>query len=174
MNKPLRTKFLRNQGGGATLEFVIVFPLIMWFVATIFETGFIATRMVMLEHGLDMATRDIRLGSATVNSHDGLKQEVCKHAQILVNCERDLVLEVVEMDLNSNYPQNQANCIDRTGEIEPIVTFIPGGRSRIMFVRACMVIDPLFPSHEITLGLPRDTTGGLQIVSYTAFMNEPL
>ena len=166
-------RFARNETGSTSTEFVIVFPVIMWFVLTIFETGFIATRMVMLEHGMDMAARDIRLGSPTVTTHDGLKQTICDHSQILINCERDLLVEVVEMDLNSAYPQNQPNCIDRTGEIEPVITFNAAERSKIMFVRACMIIDPLFPGHGITLGLPPDNTGGFQLVAYTAFKNEP-
>ena len=169
----LRETFQRNEDGSSSIEFIIVFPVIMWFVLTTFEMGLIATRMVMLEHGLDMAAREIRLGSSAVATHDGLKRSVCRHAQVLNNCERDLILEVVQMDLNSDYPQNEPNCIDRTGEIEPTISFTPGGRSRIMFVRACVIIDPLFPSHNITLGLPRDGTGGLQLVSYAAFMNEP-
>ena len=168
-----RRNLVRDERGSGTVEFVIVFPVLMWFFATIFETGFIATRMVMLEHGLDMSAREIRLGSPDVMTHEGLKQEVCKHASILVNCERDLILEVVEMDIASAYPQNEPNCIDRDGEIDPTINFVPGGRSRIMFVRVCMVVDPLFPGHGITLGLNRDHTGGLQLVAYAAFMNEP-
>ncbi len=42
-----------------------------------------------------------------------------------------------------------------------------------MFVRACMIVDPIFPGLGITLGLQRDNSGGLQMVTYTAFMNEP-
>lgn len=172
--RKLFKRFVRNRDGTASMEFIVVFPLIMWFVATIFETGFIATRMVMLEHGVDMAAREIRLGSTRVRTHYGLKYAICEHAGILVNCERDLVLEVVEMDLNSAYPGNQANCIDRTGEIEPTISFTPGGRDRIMFVRACMIIDPLFPGPGKVLGLQSDTASdGLQLVAYTAFMNEP-
>ena len=167
------SRLARSQDGAATLEFAIVFPFIMWFFLTVLETGFVATRIVMLEHGLDMAARQVRLGAPNVSTHEGLKQEVCENAGVLINCERDLILEVVEMDLNSAYPQNQANCIDRSGEIDPTISFTVGGRSRIMFVRACMIIDPLFPSHGLTLGLTRDGTGGLQVVAYTAFMNEP-
>ena len=166
-------RFANDENGSTTTEFVIVFPLIMWFVMTIFETGFIATRMVMLEHGMDMASREIRLGSLAVSTHEGLRQTICDHSQILINCDRDLIVEVVEMDLNSAYPQNQPNCIDRTGDIAPTISFTPGERSKIMFVRACMIIDPLLPGHGITLGLPRDNTGGFQLVAYTAFMNEP-
>lgn len=166
-------KFLADQAGNATMEFVIVFPVLMWFVLTIFETGFIATRVVLLERGLDIAARDLRLGIDPTMDHDALKHRVCDSSAILANCERDLVLEVVELDINSAYPQNQANCIDRTGEIEPTVTFNPGGRNRIMFVRACMIVDPIFPGLGITLGLQKDSSGGLQMVAYTAFMNEP-
>jgi len=165
--------FLDDQSGNATMEFVIVFPMLMWFVMTIFETGFIATRSVLLERGLDVAARDLRLGTDPTIDHEKLKNAVCENSNILVNCKRDLILEVVELDVNSAYPQNQANCIDRTEEIEPTITFNPGGRNRIMFVRACMIIDPIFPGLGITLGLPTDSSGGFQLVTFTAFMNEP-
>jgi len=165
--------FIDDQSGNATIEFVIVFPVLMWFVMTIFETGFIATRSVLLERGLDIAVRNLRLGTDPVITHDTLRRSVCENSQILLNCERDLILEVVEYDAASAYPQNQANCIDRTEEIEPTITFNPGGRNRIMFVRACMIIDPIFPGIGITLGLTKDSSGGFQLVAYTAFMNEP-
>jgi len=166
-------RFIEDQAGNATIEFVMVFPALMFFVMMIFETGFIATRSVLLERGLDVAARDLRLGTDPTIDHDKLRRSVCANSTILVNCERDLILEVVEYDAASAYPQNQANCIDRTEEIDPTVTFNPGGRDRIMFVRACMIIDPIFPGLGITLGLTKDSSGGFQLVSYTAFMNEP-
>ena len=165
--------FIDDQSGNATIEFVIVFPVLMWFVMMVFETGFIATRSVLLERGLDVATRDLRLGTDPTIDHTKLRNAVCENSTILANCERDLILEVVELDINSAYPQNQANCIDRTEEIEPTITFNPGGRNRIMFVRACMIIDPIFPGLGISLGLRKDNSGGYQLVTYTAFMNEP-
>ncbi|HUS54461.1 MAG TPA: TadE family protein, partial [Thermohalobaculum sp.] len=137
--------FIDDQAGNATIEFVCVFPVLMLFVMMVFETGFIATRSVLLERGLDVATRDLRLGTDPSVSHDSLRQSVCANSTILVNCERDLILEVVEYDAASAYPQNQANCIDRTETILPTMAFSPGGRDRIMFVRACMIIDPIFP-----------------------------
>ncbi len=165
--------FIEDQSGNATIEFVMVFPVLMFFVMMVFETGFIATRSVLLERGLDIAARDLRLGTDPTIDHEKLKKLVCENSTILLNCERDLVLEVVEFDINSAYPQNQANCIDRTEEIEPTITFNPGGRNRIMFVRACMIIDPIFPGLGISLGLRKDNSGGYQLVTYTAFMNEP-
>jgi hypothetical protein len=165
--------FIDDQAGNATIEFVMVFPVLMFFVMMVFETGFIATRSVLLERGLDVATRDLRLGTDPAIDHDKLRDRVCDSSGILINCKRDLILEVVELDLASAYPQNQANCIDRTEKIDPTIAFTPGARNRIMFVRACMIIDPIFPGLGITLGLPRDSSGGFQLVAYTAFMNEP-
>ncbi len=164
---------LQDESGNATMEFVIVFPLLMFFVLMILESGLIATRSVLLERGLDVATRSLRLGTDPNMDYDTLKARVCDAAGILMNCRRDLLLEVRELDLNSPYPQNQPNCVDRTGKIAPKITFSPGGRNRLMFVRACIIIDPIFPGFGLTLGLPRDSSGGLQLVSYTAFMNEP-
>jgi hypothetical protein len=165
--------FVDDQNGNATIEFVLVFPVLMYFVLMAFEIGFIATRSVLLEHGLDVASRNLRLGLDPTIDHEKLKKQVCENSTILADCERDLILEVVEFDINSDYPQNQANCMDRTEEIEPTITFNPGGRNRIMFVRACMIIDPIFPGLGISLGLRKDSSGGYQLVTYTAFMNEP-
>jgi Flp pilus assembly protein TadG len=167
-------RFIEDQRGTATIEFVIVFPVLMFFVMMVFETGFITTRVVLLERGLDIATRDLRLGTDPTIDHEKLRKAVCDSSAILINCERDLILEVVELDVASAYPQNQANCIDRTEEIDPTITFNPGSRGTIMFVRACMIIDPIFPGLGISLGLKKDSSGGFQMVSYTAFMNEPV
>ena len=56
---------------------------------------------------------------------------------------------------------------------DPVVTFNPGSRSEIMFMRACVVIDPLMPGMGLGLHLPKDTSGGFALVSYSAFVNEP-
>jgi len=42
-----------------------------------------------------------------------------------------------------------------------------------MYVRACVVVDPLVPGIGLALHLPLDPTGGLAMVSYGAFTNEP-
>lgn len=167
-------KFRQEEDGAATIEFVILFPFLIAIVLSIFEAGWLMTRSMMLERGLDIAARDLRLGRATALTHDGVKQLVCQHAKILDNCMRDLMIEVKDLDLNAAYPQNQANCIDRTGTIDPTIDFSPVGRNRITFIRACAVVDPFFPGLGLGLTLPKDSSGGYQMVEYTAFMSEPI
>ena len=171
--RSLLRRFRRDEDGNATVEFVLVFPFFIMLIFSMVEAGWLTTRQMMLERGLDVAVRDLRLGRSTGLSHSGLKDTVCEHARVLLNCRRDLILEVVEMDLASAYPQNAPNCIDRTGAIAPKISFNAAGRDRIMFVRACMIIDPIMPGLGLGLMLPKDASGGFQMVSYTAFMNEP-
>ena len=172
--RALRT-FGTGEDGSATVEFVLVFSFLIVFVFAFFELGWLMSRQMMLDRGVDIAMRDVRLGRPNAATHDTLKSKVCEHAKILKNCSNDLVIELVEMDLASAYPRNAPNCRDRTDYgVNPVIHYTPGGRERIMFVRACMVIDPIFPGMGIGLQLPADASGGFQMVSYSAFMNEPL
>ncbi|MEO1472185.1 MAG: pilus assembly protein, partial [Pseudomonadota bacterium] len=95
------------------------------------------------------------------------------NAPAIANCERDLVIELVAFNPAAAYPSNQPNCVDRTGKVDPVVTLLPGQRSEIMFVRACLTVDALLPGIGIGLNMPLDSTGGYQIAHYSAFMNEP-
>lgn len=166
-------RFRADQRGGASLEFVVVFPLLFAVFAALLETGFLAARFILLDRGLDIAARKLRLGYLATPSHAVLKQEICDAAVILINCERDLLLELRVLDYASAYPRNQPNCVDRTGTISPVLAFNPGPRDEKMFIRACVVVDPIFPGIGIGLGLPKDASGGYQMVSFTAYRNEP-
>ncbi|MEM6354501.1 MAG: TadE/TadG family type IV pilus assembly protein [Pseudomonadota bacterium] len=166
-------RFIGDDDGSSSVEFVIVFPLLFFVIAAIFEVGVLATRGVMLERALDVAARDLRLGNDPFVSHDTFKTTVCGNAPLLFNCENDLVIELRELNLADAYPQNQSNCRDSTGAVDPTITFSAGGRNRIMFIRACLIVRPIFPGIGVGLKMPKDSGGGHQIVTYTAFMNEP-
>lgn len=173
---PWRTRasrFLANRDGGATLDFVVVFPLLFAVFAAVVETGWMATRVIMLDRGLDITARNLRLGYSTAVTHQTIKQEVCDNASLLFNCERDLVIELVPMDYSQPYPQNQPLCRDRVNDVNPVLSFNPGARTEVMFIRACMVVDPILPGIGVGLALPKDASGGYQMVSFTAFQNEP-
>ena len=167
--------FKKTEDGSATVEFVLVFSFLIVFVFAFFELGWLMSRQMMLDRGVDVAMRDVRLGKPNAATHDALKEKVCDYAAILKNCRQDLVIELVRMDISSAYPRNAPNCRDRTDYgVNPVIHYTPGGREQIMFVRACMVIDPIFPGMGVGLQLPKDASGGFQMVSYSAFMNEPL
>lgn len=171
----LRRSFRRvrsDEDGSAAVEFVIVAPVYFALMFSMFEAGWLMTQSMMLERGLDITVRDLRLGLQTDTSHDNFKDIICDNAKILKNCEDNMLLELVPIDDSSDVPTTTV-CVDRDSEVEPVVTFNPGARSQIMFMRACVVIDPLMPGMGLGLHLPKDESGGFALVAYSAFVNEP-
>jgi hypothetical protein len=142
-------------------------------VLSVFEAGWLMTKYMMLDRGLDMAIRDVRLVKNPDITHDELKQSICDYSVLIKDCNTTLVLELVRVDASTPYPANQPNCYDRTEEIAPVIDFTAAGYEELMFVRACVITDPIFPGIGLGLQLQKDATGGLQMISYAAFMTEP-
>jgi len=163
----------RDAAGNATVEFVIVAPAVLYVIFTIAEAGVIMTRSAMLDRGMSVAVRDLRLGLTPGVTHDAIKGKICDAAFLLGDCRDVLLLELVPIPNIAAFPGNAVSCVDRTSELEPVTTFNPGARSEIMLVRACLVVDPLFPGVGLGAMLPRDASGGYAILSQSAFMNEP-
>lgn len=173
--RDLMRQFLADDTrGSAAVEFVIVFPAFMFFFLFTFETGWFMAREMMFARAVDIASRDLRLGIDTNMTHDKFKDSICEHTIVFPNCSDDLVVELVTLDLNSAYPANEPNCRDRVDEdIEPKIEFSTGQRSDIMFIRACIPMDMMFPTVGFGGLKEKDDLGGIYITSYSAFMNEP-
>ncbi|MEM8871218.1 MAG: TadE family protein [Pseudomonadota bacterium] len=166
--------FRRQQDGSSTVEFVIIFPAVIALVFGVIESGWLMTRYMMLDRGLDITVREVRLGLMDPVSHDKIRNSICLHSKILPACETTLVVELVPLgEFNP-----QANCFPRNEETpNPVLNVDPSKnlRSEIMFIRACSNVDPMLPGLEFGLLLPKDTaTGAHQMISYSAFMNEPI
>lgn len=175
----LISRFRRSNRGAAAIEFALVAPMLFGIIFATLEAGWLMTQSIMLDRALDRTVRLLRIGSMPVPegeaqvSYELVKQKVCEEALILANCDDTLALELIPIKSAADFPSDDARCVDRTGEIEPTLRYNPGGRSDTVFVRACFVVDPLTPLMEYGLKLPRDKSGGVRIVSYSAFANEP-
>ena len=55
-------RFLRNEEGAIALEFAIVAPVFFAIVFSIFEAGWMMTKVMMLEMALDKTVRELRVG----------------------------------------------------------------------------------------------------------------
>ncbi len=171
---PRFTAFCRDDGGNATIEFVVLMPFLLVMIFSMAEAGVLMTRTIMLDRGIDIAIRDVRLGLTPGITHDEFRQKICESAFLLTTCNEAVLLELTPVANATSFPSGEVNCVDRTEEIEPTVTFVPGARSEIMFVRACLIVDPIFPGSGLGAVLPVDSSGGYAIVVQTAFMNEPV
>lgn len=167
--------FLAGNAGTSTVEFVLAFPAFMTVFLSVFESGLLMTRQVMLERGLDVTVRAIRTAAPGANiTQDTVRQMICDNAGILPDCEDNLLVELVPISTATwTMPDAEAECVDRAEDIEPVVTFDTGGQNQIMFIRACFVVDPFFPTTGLGLALPKDVSGGYHMVATGAFANEP-
>jgi len=172
--KPLWVSFKHDENASATVEFVIVFPVILWLVFSTLEAGWLMTQQTMLGRGLNLAVREVRIGEGGTPTYNTIKNSICANAMILRDCQTALHLEMVEL---AN-PISSANavCVNRApAAIAPIVDWVSGSRTtpEIMVLRACFVVDPLIPGAGLGAALPKDATGGFHMVQYSAFANEP-
>lgn len=166
-------EFSNDCSAAATVEFIILFPMLIWIVFSTFELGWVTTRQMMLNRGLNLTIRDLRLGRIEEPTHEKLKVIICDRASILRNCKSSIHLELIPMTLASGVPKTSATCVDRTGEIEPVENFSAGIEEDIMFVRACVIVDLMLPGMGIGAQLHKDSTGGYAMVAYSAFKREP-
>lgn len=179
-------RFLADQRGVTSLEFLFSAISFLVIFAWMVETGFIMVRWAMLERGVDMATRDLRLfglpDNITTNTqaHDYLKGEICDETLFIKDCENALMLELTSVNAVTGIPNTSASCVDRSNNVDP-ATGLPvldeGSRGEadsrdLMYLRACVVIDPILPANY-SMPLPLDDSGGIQLVVDNAYINEP-
>ncbi len=167
-------RFLRAEDGSSTIEFVILFPLVFGLVLSSIELGVLLTRQAMLDRGIDLTVRDLRLGGANRITHDQLKASICSHAIGLIpDCVNQLRLEMVPMDPRAWTPlRADVACVNRGAPATPVDRFSNGAPNRLMMLRACAVIDPYFSAN--VLGFPNVAGGSARgLVSTAAFVVEP-
>ncbi|EEW24541.1 TadE/TadG family type IV pilus assembly protein [Rhodobacter ferrooxidans] len=167
----------RREDGTASLEFVLVVPLVLALFMASFESGLLMVRHTMLERAVDMTIRELRLGHYVNPNHDMLRTEICSRTVVIPDCANVLKITLRPVSTVAwNIPDDQAVCADRDAVIQPITEFnpgTPGMDEEIMLVRVCATVDALFPTTGIGLELPKDSGGGYALIAESAFVNEP-
>lgn len=171
--RPL-AKPLADEDGTASIEFVLAIPVLMMIFMASFESGMFMARHVMLERGVDIVMRDLRLGILGNINHNDLRTRICAKAVMLHNCNTTLMIELQPVDTaNWTMPTTQTTCVDRAAAIQPVTTYIPGSASEPVLVRVCVRQNAMFPTTGIGLLLPKDGLNGYALAARSVFVNEP-
>ncbi|HVG47633.1 MAG TPA: TadE/TadG family type IV pilus assembly protein [Rubellimicrobium sp.] len=167
-------RFWVSEDGASTIEFVLVFPLIFLVFLSTVELGLLMTRQIMLDRGLDLAVRQVRLGAVNPVTHDALKRLICRGALIIPDCMNQLKLEMRPADPRAwtTLPAS-IDCVNRANPAEPVRGFTPGQSNELMMLRACSLFDPLFPTSGLGAQLHRQSGNASALVSSTTFVIEP-
>lgn len=168
-------RFLRDDGGTASLEFVIVLPMYTAVIVMGVELGLVTMRHALLERGVDIAVREIRLGTGTAPQHDDIKDLICANSLMLLDCSNKLQLEMRSADIRAfNALDTSADCTDVAEPSKPVRQWAPGQQNELMLLRACFKYEPLF--HDAFLGsaLTTDASGEASLIVTSGFVQEPL
>ncbi len=177
--KNLIARFLRDDKGTASVEFVLVFPVFFGFFLMTYESGVLSARHVMLERGVDVTVREVRIGIITNPTRDLLRQRICDVSLILQDCMNQLEIELIEKDPLAWTPvSTDVRCIDRGEVTQQVVTVDQSANNRLMFLRACIRVDPFLPSSWLGAAIIENNNdsaaaGSIALVAMSAFVVEP-
>lgn len=176
--KSLLRRFRNDDSGTVTIEFVIIFPIFFGFFLMTVENGIISAQSVMLERGMDIAIRDVRIARMLDPTADELRQRICEAATIIPDCTTQLQIEMfVKNPRNWTPLPDTINCIDRSVEARPVIDYVTGDGNELVVLRACVRIDPFLPTTGIGKAIVEngdDASGdSYALVSTSSYVVEP-
>jgi len=170
----LRRFSKEEDGSGTVVEFVLYFTVFMMVLAAGVEIAYLNLRHAMLERGVDLAAREIRLNTGTVPSYEQVRARICEEATILDECGGNLRLEMVQVDPRSfTGMPTDVDCSNASAEPRPVRNFTPGQDNDLMLIRACLKYKPMMPTTSFGMQLGVDDDGYSQLVVTAAFVQEP-
>ncbi|MFC3692937.1 TadE/TadG family type IV pilus assembly protein [Chenggangzhangella methanolivorans] len=171
---PTARRFARGRDGVAAIEFGMVGPLFLALVLGTFDVGGLMLQSMLLDRSVDKAVRTVRVqGGVSAVVQDQFKDAVCGGMLLFsTGCAARLTVEMTVIKAASSFPSTGVTCVSRTAP-KPTVTYNSGARSEMVLARACLNVDPLMPFLGTGLGLPRNASGGFDVVATSGFMNEP-
>ncbi len=169
-------KFLFGERGAASLEFVILFPLFIMILLATIEASIFMTRHVMLDRGVDIAVRSLRLGTESPPTFEQFKSSICANTVMVPDCENVIQVELTRVDMSTWAGlDGPALCRDLASDIDPFdqTEYTVGTNNELMMVRVCALYRPFLPSTYLGLALQDMAGDRYAIVITSAFVNEP-
>ena len=165
----------RAEDGAVTIPTVIWLPIFFLILFFGLEMMFISFRQVLLDHAVDVTTRELRLGTATLDTHDELKAAVCTAMHFVPDCEANMAVEVfpVDTDTWSLTNTNGILCTDSTSTEVLSPEINRGGSNQMVVLRACLKMPPLTTIDPLSRAMMTDASGRFALTSVTVFVNEP-
>ncbi len=174
-------RYLQDERGTATIEFLFVFPIIFLVFTASFESSMYMARYIMFDRAVDLVVRQLRLGNFPNVTHQQLKQSICESGMMgesiaaCTNRMRIWMQPVNTADFTMAAPP--VPCVDKADEINvgepPANEFATGTDNDVMLMRICMKEWPMFPTSGISVKMPTQPDGSVAMIVTTVFVNEP-
>lgn len=165
------SRFRRNKGGMAAVEFAMVILPFFVMLFAILDTALVFFASTTLENGINGAARRIRTGQAQANNmtQQQFRTLVCNEISGLLDCDARLALDVRRFTGWGSV--NLPAALDANGNLTGNFIFDPGGPSDVVVVRAFYSWPILTPSMQGSLS---NMSGNHRLLTASiAFRNEP-
>lgn len=171
----LFARFFRRQDGTATVEFVVLVPLLFTIFISSLESGLMMVRWVSIDRASDIVIRDLRLGRYTNPTADTLRRDICSRTFLIENCAENATVEITRINRTTfALPTAGTPCVLRsTSVIQPVTTVVPGQQNDLMLIRVCVTVDAMFPTSAYALPIQYDAQGGYALAVASVYVNEP-
>ena len=162
--KARRSRFAKDQKGTSSLEFILIFPLFFMMFALSIESGFLTTQKIFLERSVDMTIRKLSLETLWEDmTADKIAERICSEG-VLSDCNDRLTIEAYVVDPNSgSFNLGPVKCLDisEDPDLQPSNSYSgDGGYEKYLFIRVCLLVDPLFTATPLTPTLQLNSSGG--------------
>lgn len=168
-------RFQRSEEGNASIEFVILFPVVFTIFVAALESGLMMVRWTSIDRASDMVIRSLRLGQYTNPDAIMLRREICNRTYAIENCFENTVVEVTRISRTTfTMPSSSTPCVTRTDTvIQPVTQVVPGQQNDLMLIRVCVTVNAMFPSSVYSIPMQLDAQGGYAISVASVYVNEP-
>lgn len=174
MKKHLRRFRKEEKGALYLIEFAILAPVLFGSFFFGFELSMHSIRQMLLDRGLEVTTREVRLNTGMQFTHEDLRNAICVNAGSLPDCEENLRLEMVPMNpRNFTSLPPMPECVNNVLPVDPLRGWSLGKQHELMLLRACLNFNPVFASVGLGKLLGSDSKGMGKMVSISAFVQEP-
>jgi Flp pilus assembly pilin Flp len=166
-------RFRREEDGNSTIEFALYFTIFFLIIAAGIEIAILNLRHSMLERGIDLAAREIRLSTGHIPTYHDVKERICAEAA-MGDCMSNLRLEMRQVDpRNFVHMPHDADCQNAEEDPRPVRKFEAGQDNELMLIRACLKFKPVLPTTSLGKALTKDADGYSQMIVSAAFVQEP-
>lgn len=166
---------LRGERGGATVEFVLTFPVFMLVFMSAFEMSLFLVRQSMLERATDLAMREVRLSTGETFAQATLRRTICERAVVLPQCDSSLVIGLTTIDRDTYaLPAPGARCAAGGGAVTGAPIIGNAAANDLILVRVCYAARPIFPTTGLGLALAEAEGGRVSMIATSLYVQEPL
>jgi len=143
------------------VEFAFIFPLFLFVLFVIIETGYVALTNIVIEGAVSTASREIRTGVVQQNPDPlgRFRSTLCDEVNLVVNC------NLVRIDVQSFGTFPDPTTLAPPGAAD---NFNPGTADQITLVRVTHTWNYITPFLQALIG-----PGGRQYVASAIFKVEP-